>query len=67
MVITDRALVRSRRSEVQAWECSECGWVHSSSSILDEMFEPREDLEAAFHLHKCERYPQRTSAFDNLN
>ena len=56
-MVAEREMVRRKETRFEGWGCSVCGWVHPYPRINAEDIEPRENIEARFHLHRCEKYP----------
>lgn len=48
-----RALVRD--ANLSVYRCSDCGWVRREHRHLSGQ-EKKEDLKAAFHLHRCDEH-----------
>jgi uncharacterized OB-fold protein len=56
------------RKRPKGWGCSACGWVYLPPGMIADRFKSREDIEAAFYLHKCERGPaSKILIRDNIN
>ena len=56
-MVAERSMVRRKEARFEGWGCSVCGWVRPYVRAGGEP-EKREDVEAAFHLHRCERTPK---------
>jgi hypothetical protein len=56
-MVAERTLLRGKGARFQEWGCTACGWVRPYPTTATGELVKREDLEAAFHLHKCERSP----------
>jgi hypothetical protein len=48
-----RGLVRD--TNISAYRCSDCGWLRREGRHLSG-HEKKEDLKAAFHLHRCDEH-----------
>jgi hypothetical protein len=51
-----RSLVKIEEQGFEGYRCSSCAWRHPYPFIAGEL-EPRDDLMAAFHLHRCRQNP----------
>jgi hypothetical protein len=63
-MVTERELIRSKEARFEGWGCSGCGWTHPHPPNNAEEIEPRENVEATFHLHRCEKYPNASADAD---
>jgi hypothetical protein len=67
-MVAERSLVRRKDVRLDGWGCSACGWVRPYPFTPTGVLEKREDLEAAFHLHRCEQSPMsKMVARESLN
>jgi hypothetical protein len=53
----ERLLERHKEVRLDGWACAACGWFYPYPKATTNVFNPREDMKAAFHLHKCEQFP----------
>jgi len=57
-MVAERTLVRHKEARFEGLGCSECAWNRSYPKVNElSKIEPRENLDAAFHLHRCENHP----------
>src|ERR1700759_551555 len=49
--------IRVRRTD--GWGCNSCAWAHPYPQPTSGEIEPRENMLAEFHLHRCQRNPMR--------
>ena len=47
-----RSLVKRKDGRVVRWGCDSCAWMRPNLTTIGE---PRENLHAAFHMHRCEQ------------
>lgn len=67
-MVAERSLVRCKEVQFDGWGCSACGWARPYPFTPAGELEKREDLEAKFHLHRCEQHPMSKRLFrESLN
>lgn len=66
-MVAERSMVRRKETRFEGWGCNACEWVRPNVTARGEP-QKREDIEAAFHLHRCERHPlSQTVSRESLN
>jgi hypothetical protein len=54
-----RKLVSQKEKGFSGYGCSACAWLHAYPRLTADGIEPRDDLNVAFLLHKCDENPSQ--------